>query len=289
MAFTAELTSDETTFAMDVRTGLISRQHLRRYLVKSDSASFESSYSAGLSLGINAGDPHPNDNVAICTGLKPVRKATLPPHQAWDVDVNWSTIVADDITATENPLLARVIRSEGTTDQQRYIIRDRNNQIIQDSAGSPFDGGVAVNVKLGTVSFIRNELDGVDYWLGKANTLSGKINSTTYLDGDPGTVMLDVKASEKWYGPTHYWEVNYTFTYDPLGWNPKPVNAGFYYLSSGARKRITEADGTETQEPQPLTTSGAVVPVASRPAAVNFIDVDYYETMNFNDLGLPTT
>jgi hypothetical protein len=75
-------------------------------------------------------------------------------------------------------------------------------------------------------------------------------------------------------------------TYDPLGWQPSPLNAGMYKLLNGARIRITE-NGAPSSEPTPLDSAGAVVPVANRPDSCIFVDVDYYDTMDFSLLGLP--
>jgi len=284
MAFTFAITADTTN--VDVSpVGKITRTHNRTYLAKSNSISFVSSYEVAVALGLNAGDPHPADSYALVRKINPVRKMTRTPYQAWDVDVEWST-ETDEEQLSADPMDRRVIRSESTSDQTRYITKDRNGKMIQDTAGSPFDGGIPVNVKLASMVFTRNELHDAEYYVGKANTLSGYLNSTPFAGAAAETLLLDVQATETFEGNYHYWVVTYTMTHDPAGWQPSPLNAGMFKLVSGKRVRITE-NGAPSNEPTPLDAAGAVVPVANRPDSCIFVEVDYYDTMDFSLLGLP--
>lgn len=283
MAFTFAVTED--SMDADVSpVGKVIRTHSRTYLAKYDGTTFQSSYAAAVALGFSAGDAHPDDPYALVRKIHPVRKKTRIP-QAWDITVEWSTETTEE-QLSANPIDRRVIRSESTSDQTRYITKDRNGKMIQDTAGSPFDGGIPVNVKLGSMVFTRNETHDSQYYVGKANTLSGYLNSTAFAGAAAGTLMLNVTAQETFEGDYHYWVVTYTMTYDPLGWQPNPLNAGMYKLSNGARIRITE-NGAPSSEPTPLDAAGAVVPVANRPDSCIFVDVDYYDTMDFSLLGLP--
>lgn len=283
MAFTWSITADTTS--VDVSpVGKITRTHSRTYLMKSDSTTFVSSYEAAVALGLNAGDAHPADPYALLRKINPTRRMTRIP-QAWDISVEWSTETTETQLA-ENPMDRKVIRSESTSDQERYITKDRNGKMIQDTAGSPFDGGIPVNVKLATMVFTRNEAHDTTYYVGKANTLSGYINSTAFAGAAAGTLMLNVQATETFEEQYHYWVVTYTMTHDPLGWQPSPLNAGMYKLLNGKRVRILE-NGAPSSEPCPLDAAGAIVPVYSRPDSCIFVDVDYYETYDFSLLGLP--
>lgn len=284
MAFTFALLTDITN--VDVSpVGKIVRTHNRTYLAKSDSVTSESSYAAAIALGLNAGDAHPDDPYALVRKIQPVRKPTKPPYQAWEIAVEWSTETTEEQLAA-NPMDRRVIRSESTSDQTRYITKDRHGKMIEDTAGSPFDGGIPVNVKLASMVFTRNETHDSQYYVGKANTLSGLLNSASFAGAPAGTLLLDVKAAETFEGEHHYWAVTYTMTHDPLGWQPSPLNAGMYKLVAGKRVRITE-NGAPSSEPTPLDAAGAVVPVADRPDSCIFVDVDYYDTCDFALLGLP--
>lgn len=267
--------------------GRFVKKYVDTYLAKSTTELTRDQVAS--SIGILPGAPHPDWEFATCNNIKISRRPTRAPHCAWDATYSYATdaVVPEDDGDTD-PELRRVKRRTGTSTQQRFIIRDRNNEMILDAAGSPFDGGVPVTVYLGTLVFERDETHNSSK-MSQAALLSGKLNSTTFMGCAPETLLLDVTGEENWEGAYHFWTFTYTMTYDKDGWQPAPANAGLYQLTSGQRVRITESDGSDTQQPQPLTALGNVVPEASRPAACNFIDVDFYPTFNFATLGLPTT
>jgi hypothetical protein len=160
--------------------------------------------------------------------------------------------------------------------------------MILDAAGSPFDGGVPVTEWLGNISWKRDEVH-TSTSMSQAVALSGKINSDVFMGCAIGTLILKVTGEEKWEGTYHFWTFTYEMTYDKAGHDPRPLNAGLWKKVSGNRVRITEYDGTDSAQPQPLTTGGDVIPVASRPGSCNFITVEHHNTLAFATLGLPTT
>lgn len=286
MAFSFELKTDTAKFSVN-SDGKFIKTYNRMYLCKNETELTIDQVCANV--GILPGAPFVNWSPATCHLIDPVRLPTVEPHCAWEVSYEWSTdaVVPQDSadTAPEN---RRVKRRTGTSTQQRFILRDRLNKMILDAAGSPYDGGVPVTVYLGTLVFERDETHNSSK-MSQAALLSGKLNSTTFMGCAPETLLLEVTGEEKYEGAYHFWTFVYTMTYDKDGWQPQPANAGLYQLVSGQRTRIEENDGTATVQPQPLTVSGTVIPEASRPAACNFIDVDFYPTFNFATLGLPTT
>lgn len=284
MTVSFELQTDVSVHTVN-DVGRVVRTHTRTLLARSASDSFVSSYAVAVATGLVPGDVHPADQYATIRKINPVRRKTLPPNQLWDVTIEWSTETTE-VDIEENPVNRKVKRSESTTDQQRYIIRDKNGKVILTSAKRPFDGGIPTTVKLGTITFERNEQHGVEYYVGKAIDLSGRINSLPFMGAAAGTLMLHVDAKETWEGTWHYWAVTYTFVHEPLGWQPRPINADFYELVNGKHVRIRE-NGNDATEPVPLDSSGRVIPIAARPDACIFVQVDWFETMNFNSLNLP--
>lgn len=267
--------------------GRLVKKYVDTYLAKSTTELTRDQVASGI--GVLPGAPHPNWSFATCNNIKISRRPTRAPHCAWDATYSYATdaVVPSD-TASTDPTLRRVNRTTGHTQQQRFIIKDKTGVLITDAAGSPFDGGVPVTDWLGTITWRRDETHSSTSQ-SQAVQLTGKLNSTTFMGCAAETLMLDVTGEEKWEGSYHFWTFTYTMTYDKDGWQPAPANAGLWKKVSGKRVRITEGDGTDAQQPQPLTTGGDVVPVASRPSACNFIDVDHYNTMDFADLSLPTT
>lgn len=280
-----------------LENGRIASHYRRTFLYKNDMAfpNRPTEQQIVIDMGIVPGSPYPNDPNATCqrVAIGPVGVKTRQPFLAYFVKVNWSTLAPLPNQVNTNPTTMRTVWSLRPTIISRYIVKDRNSNMIVNAAGQPFDGGIPVDVRLGT-AVARKNTDAASY--DKSNVLanSGKLNSTTYLGAAPKTLQVDIEANEKYEGDYHYWEETYTFTYDPLGWQPKPMNAGFYQLVAGVPTRITDkdldpaADANPVQEPEPLLTTGAIVPptLAARPSQCNFIEVDYFPTMDFNNFNL---
>lgn len=286
MAFTFEKIEEDMDVSVN-NDGKLIKQYTDIWLAKDSTALTRDQVAANI--GVQPGAPHPDWPFATCRSIKIKRNKTRPPHCAWNATYIYSTdaTVPNDDSDTD-PELRRVNRSTGTSQQQRFIIKDKNGVLITDAAGSPFDGGVPVTDYMGTMVFERDETH-TSGSMSQAALYSGKLNSDTFMGCAPETLMLDVVGKEKWEGNYHFWTFTYTMTYDKDGWQPAPANAGLWEKVSGSRVRILEDDGTPTDEPQPLDALGAVIPVDSRPAACNFIEVDHYPTFMFSSLGLPTT
>lgn len=272
--------------------GRLKKTYDDTYLAIDDSATAISTDDVLAGIGVLPGAPHPNWSAAICIDINVTQGASRAPHCYWHVSYHYSTFgeVPESQTSTA-PDERRIRRKFTPTTQQRFILKDRLGNLITDAAGSCFDGGVPVDVRLGTLTFERDILH-VNFDLETTFTRSGSLNSATWLGAAIGTVMLDMSAEEKWEGGYHFWTVTYTFCYDKDGWQPHPANAGLYQLPLGVadrRTRIVEDDGTPTVEPQPLYANGALIPESLRATDGNFIAVDYYPTFDFNTLNLPLT
>lgn len=268
------------------------RTYMRKYLVRTDSPVWLNEKQVAQLVGINRGSPLADtDQNAICKsaeitpGPVPTRVPFLAYYATYEFATNAPLPKEDD----DDPVSTRTVWSIAPQIQSRYVIRDRNDELIVNTAGQPFDGGIPVDVRLGSVT-ARRFVDAAGYNKSAVLGNSGKLNSTTFLGAEPGTLQVDISASEKYEGKYHFWEETYTFSYDPQGWQPKPISAGFFQKIDGQLVRITEGDLDDeaadptgkVQEPEPLTVTGALVPVASRPSGCYFVEVDYFDTMDFN-------
>lgn len=291
MSFSVDIIEDShaDTMASD---GKPVRTYKRKYLLSSDSGSFVGCHAAREGFTSQTGiekwySSHPENTGAVCMNVVTTRHSTAPPHQKWDVDVDWTTDAPK--MDEQDPALRRWMRKVNTSEQQRHVFRDRDDNLIVDSAGSPFDGGVPVNVRLPTITWTHN-VAWSDYDLTRPILLSGRLNSDYFLGCDPGTLLLDVTADEAWEGNDfHYVKETITVTFDPLSWQPKPANAGLFEIVDGKRERCTDDTGVPATEPQPLYENGSMVPVENRPDDCTFITVQYYYTTAFSDLNLPLT
>lgn len=292
--------------------GRCGSKYTRKYLVLTDSPVFVSEADVAAAVGITRGSPLAADPNAICysAAIDMGPTMTRPPFQARHATYLFSTDAPLPDSDDDDPTTRRVLWSVGAAIQSTYIIRDRHDKLIVNSAGQPFDGGIPVDVRMGTVTATRN-VDAAGYDKSNVMANSGKLNSATYLGGAPGTVQVDITATEAYEGAFHLWKETYTFSYNPKGWQPKPVNAGFFQKdvsNPGKIIRIKNGDlgdsaGTDAlaadpvQEPEPLYdeeseiadvthTEGTVVPYSDRPDGCTFVLVDFFEEMDFDTFGL---
>lgn len=288
------------------------RKYMRKYLVLTDAPVFVSEADVATAVGINRGSPLGVDTNAIChsVSIDMGPTMTLPPFQARHATYQFSTDAPLPAEDNDDPTTRRILWSIAPTIQSTYVIRDRNDKLIVNSAGQPFDGGIPVDIRMGTVTATRN-VDAAGYDKSSVMANSGKLNSQTYLGGEPGTVQVDISAQEAYEGAFHLWKETYTFAYNPNGWQPKPVNAGFFQVdpdNEGVVVRITNGDLSDppstggdasdpVQEPEPLYDAdseaadpthiaGTVVPYNDRPDGCTFVEVDYFDSMDFNEFGL---
>lgn len=265
------------------------------YLYQTDSATRPTAADITADLGISPGSPFGDDANATAKSVKIKALKARPPHCKYTAVVTWATNAAVPATVSTDPTTRRVLWSIKPTIQQTYIFEDKNDELIVNTAGQPFDGGVPVDIRRGTV-VARRTIDATGYNKSTVLANSGKVNSVTYLGGAPGTVQVDIEAEEKWEGAYHTWEETYTFVYNPRGHQPLIANAGFFQrtgVGSNDLLRLTERDldGTSPtdnplQEPEPLDDDGIMVPVSARPASCTFVTVDFFDAMDFATFGL---
>ena len=269
--------------------------YMRKYLFRSDSPVFLTEPQVASAIGITRGSPlSDTDTNAICRSVEvgPGPQMTRAPFLAYYATYEFSTATALPEDDDDDPTTTRTLWSVAPQIQSRYVIRDRNDELIVNTAKQPIDGGIPVDVRLGSVTATRR-VDATGYNMSAVLANSGKLNSVTFLGGGPGTVQVDISATEKYEGAFHFWEETFTFSYDPQGWQPKPISAGFFQKTGSDLQRIINSDlgdandpDSPVQEPEPLDESGALVPIASRPDGCFFIEVDYFATMNFADFNL---
>ena len=285
-------------------------KYTRKYLVLTDAPGFVSEADVAAAVGITRGSPLAADTNAICYSAAVDMGPTMtrPPYQARHATYQFSTDAPLPDSDDDDPTTRRVLWSIAPTIQSTYVIQDRHGDLIVNAAGQPFDGGIPVDIRMGTVTATRN-IDAAGYNKSTVMANSGKLNSVTYLGGAPGTVQVDISATETYEGAFHFWKETYTFSYNPKGWQPKPANAGFFQLDDDDNPvRITNGDlgdtaGTDAlaadpvQEPEPLYDAaseaadpahkkGTVVPYSDRPNGCTFVEVDYFASMDFSTFGL---
>ena len=274
-------------------------RYMRKYLVRTDAATFQTEAQVATAVGINRGAALAADPNAIChkASIGPGPAMTRAPYLAYFATYEWATNATLPDTVDDDPTTRRTLTSISPTIQSTYIVDymdGMTRKVILDSAGQPFDGGIPVDVRMGTVTKTRNK-DAAGYDQNAVLANSGKVNSVTYLGGEPGTVQVDISAVETYEGAWHFWKETFTFNYKPTGWQPTPLQAGFYCRdeAGGEPRRILNSDvgvggdDGECPEPQPLDDDGLIVPKADRPDGCKFKkDVTYFKNMDFSTFSL---
>lgn len=294
--FTSEVQSD----------GRCVSTYMEKRLGRTDAGSFPTPQEIATAFGVVRGSPYPTDTNAICrkVDIGPGPVMTRAPFLAFIATIEWSTNAVKPDQADDDPTTSRTIWSIRPEVQGRYVIKDRNGDLIINAAGQPFDGGIPVDVRLGKVVAKRNVI-AAGYDVDTVLTYSGRWNSETFLGAPAGKVQVDITADEHYEGAFHFWSETYEFKYDPQGIQPKALNAGFFQRKSGDENdpdynvllRIINSDVGDTnnpddpvQEPEPLTETGILLPVDQRiTPGGNFIEIDHYDSYDFNlfNLGTP--
>ena len=282
-----ELMGETSKFSID-NTAKIVRTYQQKRLVTSPNAGYN--WEVAQALNYSPGEQHPSDTAATLRDMDIERQftrevdGTVTPSVAWDLTLNYSTETTTQYEASEDPTMARPIRSWSTTSQSLYAIKDRDGDLIVNAANQPFDGGIPVTLEMPTLVIERNEY-GFNGAL--ATQYANALNSDTFSGAAPETLRLKITAQEKNQGQYNYWTVRYEMAYYWLGWQPLPVNAGLKQLKSGVLVDCLDANKNPVSSPVPLDTAGLQVPIGSLPSGANFIKVLYYRTMPFGSLGLP--
>lgn len=274
--------------------GRIVSTYKRTFLVQTDALRRPTTKEVVAAIGIIPGSPFEEDSNATCNEVEVAGgpEKTRPPFLAYLVSVGWATNAPLPKENSTDPTTTRVIWAIRPYSQTRYIQKDRKKKLIVNKAGQPFNGGIPVDARFGTAVATR-KIHATGYDKSTVMQYSGRLNSKKYLGADPGTLQVDIEAVEHYEGAYHFWEETYTFNWDPLGWQPKPLNAGYFYKSGSNLVPITvgmldgSKDTTKIQEPEPLTEAGtAIVPLTSRPDGCNVVDVDFWDTLEFETFNL---
>ena len=284
--------------------GRLNRSYTITYLYQTTAGTRPTDADIIADIGVAPGSPYADDTNATAGEAEIEHLMTRPPKCKAEVTITWATNNPVPNTVSTDPSTVRTLWDLQTIIQQRYITKDKNNKLIVNAAGQPFDGGVPVDVRLGQATAKLKVLT-ADFDKSVVMKHSGKLNSSTYLGAAAGTLQVDISASQAVEGSYDFFNVTYVFTYDPLGHQPKPANVGFYQTSSvaGVVVPITvgdlsdpqTSDPTRVQEPEPLYDAaaeladpthieGRVVPYSDRPDGCSFVTVDYYSTMDFSTL-----
>ena len=192
-------------------------------------------------------------------------------------------------------------RSCGTFTRQKAWEKDLNDLLIKNSAGDPYDPPIVTEQSLPEFTYVRSQTTfNIGWKINFENTINRfayalKLQDKT-LNCAKRTLKVakitaeEVPATEKTQG---YWTVTMVLQYDPLGWQPAPLDMGFREKVGGVMRKIFDPNsGTEVTKPALLDGAGVALAVAGTPvfltgvAPSTFGPFIVYEERDFKWLAL---
>ncbi len=240
------------------------------------------------------GAQHPFDR-----GMYLARKSVETAEGAfrYQVTCSYSTLTLGEL---ENPLREKpqIHWTFVTTDEP--VDKDINGKAILNSALEPFDPPITKPVHDLALQYTRNERR---YNQMTALKYKGKINSNTFLDAPPGTVMCTVFDADKIYDEKYgdYYRVTYEFQFrleevggKKWGWRRRILDAGFRELVEIADttgephwENIKDEDGNPVSQPVPLDGDGMKLhPTGKWPPDGYFLEFELHEKVSFSPLNI---
>ncbi|TXI90407.1 MAG: hypothetical protein E6Q40_00930 [Cupriavidus sp.] len=273
--------------------GKVRVSYTLKYIFKSESATELTVLDVYNLLGITEGSLFADDPTCSLGEIDIDRTASKPPQQAWLVELTYSNEAPVPENASPDPTQRRIKMDKGYRELTRNIIKDKNGKAILNAAGDPYQSGVPVTTYPETFNY---------QWA--RNTPSKGFHQTINLNKfngcDPFTLMCLVKSSLEYEGSYRFWNESIEMIYDPLGWKPRPLNAGIRQRKAGLTKLIDILDAFQqpVTEPQPLYDAasedadsshieGTEVPVSDRPNGCTYVTVEYFDIKDFAKIGVP--
>lgn len=246
--------------------------------------------SYALNIGYSTGTE--SDAQAIVKGITVRQDPTDGYGVVWIVEVNYGPW--DPYRHASSPLLLKpLVTMEGATYQQ-ICDADVNGNPIVNTAGDPYDPPVerdaskcAIRIQQNIASFTPST---VLYY-------SHKINSDTWFGLDPHTCKFDPPKGTPAYHQVcgQYWQVEWNIVCWPnlwydvvtsawvvLGWDEMLPSRGYrQYISGTGYQKITNADGSDIDQPAFLDSSGVALAPPIAATSIVWTRWQKYPAINF--------
>lgn len=270
--------------------GFTSAEYTRTYQAVTDTATTDETVILQSSYVPQMFDTDPNNVDARVIGREAYR--TESPT-IWVVEVTYSTNAptAQDGDTNGSPLGVPVEWESSFEPIQVVMDYDVNDDPVRLSNGLRPNPPLMVTrympVHRATVARLTYPSD----WL---NTKAGRVNSDNYLNCAAGTLMCRIPSVKPKYAASlKYYIVVVEFMFDPRGWQPRLLNAGYMEFDDdpGLRlQHIKDSDGQDVTEPWPLDADGKALSQSAVNAGTGytFTDVTAYESAAFATMGLGT-
>ena len=193
-----------------------------------------------------------------------------------------------------NPLLRAPEIELGFSPFQRALQFDREQALIANAAGDPFDPPYQVDDSRATMTVTRNELNYRQDWRDWHDV----VNSDVFMGTNPGNVKLKgIQAKFQYENNLAFWRVTYPFEWRDdgftvqdgpdtfrAGWNPAVIlNQGMRYKSGSTLINIDPNNGQPFSRPILLDASGGQLATGGTPSYMLY---EVYARKAFGDLNI---
>lgn len=256
------------------------RTYTRNFLVKTtaDAGPKEAREGVGLLVGATYSFGSEIDNGAFINSIEATCDGGSPTHSFWSVTVQYGPI--DPTIKPLNPLDEQPRVAWGWAQFQEAVTKDRDNNAVLNTAGDPFDPAISRDQSRPVLSLARNE---ATFDQGLADSLRDTVNDATWWGAGAGKVKIASITGNRVYNADAggwYWEVQYEFAFNRLGWNARPLNAGFRQLNAaGDAQEQIYRDGNPVSSPVPLDVDGRALSPGGTPL---FLDFPIYPESDFS-------
>lgn len=195
----------------------------------------------------------------------------------WKVTVTYGQ--GDPGQFNDNPLTWPLRLEWEMARYERVVDRTVEDEAIVNSAGVRFETPVTVDESRLVLKVVRNE---ATYDPHLAATRSDKVNSEAFLGAPPRTVKVAGIPGRPFFNNDAggwYWEVSYTFEFNPDGWDKKILDQGYDELGDDGELKPFMAGGQKVESPKPLDGDGRPLPEGEDYV---FLEFKVYEELDFN-------
>jgi len=254
-------------------------------------------------------ESYPGDSLALC--IKVGEAVPYEDRLHWIIPVEYGPRNNDRperVPSSSSQLYANPLRKPPeisfgsvTIDKEvdrAYKVGDfRNNPSdpIHNSAGQPFDPSLTQPETHVLIYIVKNRgsigtdnFSPADIYSYESTVNSGGIRIAGINLPSMYARMNRVTGTKKYYEATgdSYYEVSYEVEINPVGWQRKVLDQGFYTRDAvtGVLSKITDSDGEFIQEPVMLDGSGQKLAVGADPVRLTY---NTYWATDWGNLGLP--
>lgn len=222
------------------------------------------------------GSVHPDDSFAWCTDID---VAPSEPWAGWTVTATYTT----EREITENPLSEPAVITWNSEQYQKPVTIDKDEKLIVNSAGDPFDPPAMMDDARVSVTVTKN-VASVPSWVfeyhNAINSASFTIDGRTIAARTAKVQSLSI-GERQFRNDVQFRVLTYSMTFRYEGWPLVLLDAGMRKISGATRVPIANADA-----PVPLDGLGA--PIAD-PTFDNAVYGTFYVYREVSFSSLPLT